>query len=127
MFTPFRARPSTETSIEFRFVERRDYTKARRLQRFPHPLERRRPGHSHPEASQGGVCEVALERCVPNAKATSKSDYPVTFFACFLTFAHRFFAALAMASLPVADVPSSDPEGDSSQSQLCWSPREGLR
>jgi len=29
MFTLFPARPSTETSIEFRLVEHRDYTKAR--------------------------------------------------------------------------------------------------
>ena len=28
-----------------------------------------------------------------------KSDYPVLFFACFLTFAHRFFAAFAIAAL----------------------------
>jgi hypothetical protein len=26
-----------------------------------------------------------------------KSDYPATFFACFLTFAHRFFAAFTIA------------------------------
>ena len=29
--------------------------------------------------------------------------YPATFFACFLTFAHRFFAALAIAARPAAD------------------------
>jgi hypothetical protein len=29
--------------------------------------------------------------------------YPATFFACALTFAHRFFAALAIAALPAAD------------------------
>jgi hypothetical protein len=29
--------------------------------------------------------------------------YPATFFACFLTFAHRFFAAFANAALPAAD------------------------
>jgi hypothetical protein len=28
---------------------------------------------------------------------------PTTFFACFLTFAHRFFAALTIAPLPAAD------------------------
>jgi eukaryotic-like serine/threonine-protein kinase len=33
---------------------------ARRLQRLPHPLERRRPRHSHPEASQSGVREAAI-------------------------------------------------------------------
>src|ERR1019366_4786399 len=33
----------------------------RRLQRFPHPLEGRRPRHPHPEASQGGVSEVAMK------------------------------------------------------------------
>jgi DNA-binding winged helix-turn-helix (wHTH) protein/tetratricopeptide (TPR) repeat protein len=33
---------------------------ARRLQGFPHPLERRRPGHSHPEGSQSGVREAAI-------------------------------------------------------------------
>jgi hypothetical protein len=32
-----------------------------------------------------------------------KSDYPATFFACFLTFAYRFFAALAIAARPAAD------------------------
>jgi hypothetical protein len=32
-----------------------------------------------------------------------KSAYPATFFACFLTFAHRFFAASIMAARPVAD------------------------
>ena len=31
------------------------------------------------------------------------SSYPTTFLACFLTFAHRFFAALAIAALPAAD------------------------
>ena len=30
------------------------------LQGFPHPLERRRPRHPHPEASQGGVREAAV-------------------------------------------------------------------
>ena len=33
---------------------------ARRLQRFPHALERRRPRHPHPERSQSGVREVAM-------------------------------------------------------------------
>jgi hypothetical protein len=33
---------------------------ARRLQRFPHPLERRRPRHPHPEASQSRVREAAI-------------------------------------------------------------------
>jgi tetratricopeptide (TPR) repeat protein len=32
----------------------------RRLQRFPHALERRRPRHPHPEASPSGVREAAL-------------------------------------------------------------------
>jgi hypothetical protein len=31
------------------------------------------------------------------------SSYPATFFACFLTFAHRFFAAFTIAALPAAD------------------------
>src|SRR5207237_2234644 len=35
---------------------------ARCLQRFPCTLERRRPRHSHPEASQGGVREIAMTR-----------------------------------------------------------------
>jgi len=30
------------------------------LQRFPHPLERRRPRHPHPEASQSGVWQAAV-------------------------------------------------------------------
>jgi hypothetical protein len=30
-------------------------------------------------------------------------DYPATFFACALAFAHRFFAALAIAARPAAD------------------------
>jgi hypothetical protein len=30
-------------------------------------------------------------------------DYPAAFFACALTFAHRFFAALAIAARPAAD------------------------
>jgi hypothetical protein len=29
--------------------------------------------------------------------------YPATFLACFLTFAHRFFAAFTIAALPAAD------------------------
>ena len=29
--------------------------------------------------------------------------YPATFFPCFLTFAHHFFAALTIAALPAAD------------------------
>jgi hypothetical protein len=29
--------------------------------------------------------------------------YPAAFFACFLTFAHRFFAPLIFAALPAAD------------------------
>ena len=33
-----------------------------------------------------------------------KSDYPVAFFACFLIFAHRFLAALAIAALPAAEL-----------------------
>jgi hypothetical protein len=32
-----------------------------------------------------------------------KSDYPATFFARFLTLAHRVFAALIIAALPAAD------------------------
>jgi hypothetical protein len=32
-----------------------------------------------------------------------KLDYPATFFACFLTFAHLFFAAFTIAALPAAD------------------------
>ena len=32
-----------------------------------------------------------------------KAYYPTVFVACFLTFAHRFFAALAIAALPAAD------------------------
>jgi hypothetical protein len=39
----------------------------RRLQRFPRPLERRRPRHPHLEASQGGICEVTIESCEPSA------------------------------------------------------------
>jgi hypothetical protein len=31
------------------------------------------------------------------------NPYPPTFFACALTFAHRFFAAFAIAALPAAD------------------------
>jgi hypothetical protein len=33
----------------------------------------------------------------------STPNYPAVFFACFLTFAHRFFAAFAIAALPAAD------------------------
>jgi hypothetical protein len=33
---------------------------ARRLQGFLRPLERRRPGHPHPEASQSGVRQIAV-------------------------------------------------------------------
>src|SRR6266699_3744243 len=32
------------------------------LSGFPHTLERRRPRHSHPEASQGGIREAAITR-----------------------------------------------------------------
>ena len=35
-------------------------TVPRRLQEFSYSLERRRPRHSHPEASQSRVCEVAI-------------------------------------------------------------------
>jgi hypothetical protein len=31
-----------------------------------------------------------------------KSDYPATFFACFLTSSHLFFAAFDIAALPAA-------------------------
>lgn len=40
---------------------------ARSLQRFPRTLERRRPGHSHPERCQSGICEVEVisaRRCL---------------------------------------------------------------
>ena len=33
-----------------------------RVSGFPHPVERRRPRHSHPEGSQGGVCKAAIVR-----------------------------------------------------------------
>jgi len=33
---------------------------AGRIQRFPHPLERRRSWYPHPEASQGRVREAAV-------------------------------------------------------------------
>ncbi len=35
---------------------------ARRLQRFSHAVERRRPRHPHPEGSQSGVREAAITR-----------------------------------------------------------------
>jgi len=35
----------------------------RRLQGFPHALERCRPRHPHPERSQGRVCEAAIVKC----------------------------------------------------------------
>ncbi len=34
---------------------------------------------------------------------TLRQRYPATFFAFFLTFAHRFFAAFTIAVLPAAD------------------------
>jgi len=34
--------------------------------------------------------------------AVDSQNYPATFFACALTFAHRFFAALAIAARPAA-------------------------
>jgi hypothetical protein len=37
------------------------------------------------------------------SRLEDKSGYPVAFFAFFLNFAHRFFAALAIAALPAAD------------------------
>ena len=37
--------------------------KVRRLSRFPHPLERCRPGRPHFEASQGGVREIIVVTC----------------------------------------------------------------
>src|SRR5207247_6330169 len=33
----------------------------RRLSRFPHVVERRRPRHPYPEGSQGGVREIAMK------------------------------------------------------------------
>ena len=36
-------------------------------------------------------------------RRTTTRRYAATFFACFLTFAHLFFAALAIAALPAAD------------------------
>ena len=39
---------------------RRPRPGARRLQRIPYPLERRRPRHSYPERSQSGVREAAM-------------------------------------------------------------------
>ena len=39
---------------------RRPRPRARRLQRFPYPLERCRPRHSHPETSQSRVREAAV-------------------------------------------------------------------
>ena len=41
-------------------IERGQGRRAQGLSRFPHPLERRRPRHPHPEASQGGVREAAV-------------------------------------------------------------------
>jgi hypothetical protein len=35
--------------------------------------------------------------------AAKNQTYPATFFACFLTFAHRFFVAFTIAALPAAD------------------------
>jgi hypothetical protein len=36
-------------------------------------------------------------------RRTTTRRYAATFFACFLTFAHRFFAAFTIAALPAAD------------------------
>src|SRR5580658_7211646 len=44
-----------------RGCRRRPRSGARCLQRFPHPLERSRPRHPHPEGSQSGVCEAAID------------------------------------------------------------------
>jgi eukaryotic-like serine/threonine-protein kinase len=38
---------------------------ARRLQRFPDALERRRPGYSHPHCGQVGICQAAVIITVP--------------------------------------------------------------
>ena len=43
-----------------RRCRRRARSRPHRLSGFPHSLERRRPRHPHPEASQSGVREVAL-------------------------------------------------------------------
>src|SRR5271156_879925 len=48
-----------EVKLTFTFLVRSKSVFGNVKSEFPHPLERRRPRHSHPEASQGGVCEVA--------------------------------------------------------------------
>ena len=69
----------------------------RRLQRFSHPLERRRPRHSPPEASQGGVREIALRswltgRCSQSVscnKSKEKALEPVEGLACYARYYSR--------------------------------------
>jgi hypothetical protein len=65
MFTLFPARPFTETSIEFRFVERPDYTKARAVYKDFLTLWKNADLDSpQPEAGQSRVRQVAIEPCV---------------------------------------------------------------
>jgi hypothetical protein len=73
MFTLFPARPFTETSIEFRFVERPDYTKARAVYKDFLTLWKDADLDSpQPEAGQSRVRQVAIEPCVPYASAAVK-------------------------------------------------------
>ena len=51
---------SAGENLAGRGCRRRPHSSTRRLQRFPRPLERRRPRHPHPERSQGGVREAAV-------------------------------------------------------------------
>src|SRR5580704_9736162 len=49
------------------------------------------------------VCLQGSQLAALIGQVECPSSYPATFFACFLTFAHRFFAPLIIAALPAAD------------------------
>ena len=56
----------------------------------------RGPSRSRPSGLRRSVAGRALTPSTP-------AFHHATFFTCFLTFAHRFFAAFAIAALPAAD------------------------
>jgi len=59
---------------------RRQRESAHQVPRFPHPLERRRPRHPNPEASEGRIRKAAVEirsrRFATNALRSVASIYP---------------------------------------------------
>ena len=82
----------------------------RRLSGFPHPLERRRPRHSHPEGSQGGIREAeiiyALRPTLP-VHVASSHEFPTVSASptawTRVAYRYAYFAFLCGFSSPICD------------------------